>query len=181
MKNKNKKEFRIVLTMNFFAEILFVISLYLSGIYSIKILSINILNGLSIIFSVIGMFFLFKLVKKKKKEKMLILFSFGLLVLAIIFSLFLKTKFIVLYMQIISDILKFLAILSVLKTLIKPKIKKIKNSIIISIIIYAISKVCYIILDKSEGLTFRPIMTTISIICIIVIYTLYIKFLEKNK
>lgn len=181
MKKKNIKDLKTALVMNFFSEILVVISLYLSGIHSIKILSINILNGLSLVFSIIGLILLFKLVKKNQKEKLFILFSLCLLALIIIFSLFFKTKFITLYLQIISDILKFLVILSILKNLLKQKLVKLKNIIIVSIILYVISKVCYIILNLSTGLTFRPIITTVSTVCIIIVYTLYIKFLEKDK
>ena len=181
MKKRSIKDFRIILTINFVAEILGVISLYLSGIHSVRILSINILSGLSVLFSIVGILLLFKLIKKNQIERMLTLSSIVSLVLVIIFSLFSKTGLIAPYFQVISDILKFLVILSILKSLIKTKIKKSKNIIIVSMILYVIAKICYVILSLSNGITLRPVLTTISIICIVIVYTLYIKFLEKDR
>ena len=59
--------------------------------------------------------------------------------------------------------------------------KKKKNKIItIAIISYIVSKISCIILNSSNGLTIRPIMTTVSIIGILITYTLFIKGLEKR-
>ena len=182
MRKKNK-DLRVILIVNFMAEILGLVTLYLSNIHSIKVLNINILSCLFITMNIIGILLIFKFIKNKKTEKIMILTSLVLELLYIIFSFF--TRNIVFYFQLISDILKFLVILNIYKDIKKSSKKtekqRIKKHIFIMLISYGLSKIACIILNLSSGLTIRPIMTTISIIGIVIVYTLYIKQLEKGR
>ena len=179
MNKKNIKDLRIALTINFMAEIVGLVTLYLSNIHSIKILSINILSFLFMIINIVGLILVLKLVKKRKKEKLLITCSLVLELIIVICSFFIGGRTILLYLQVLSDLLKFLVILYTYMNITKSKKKK-ENIMLISIVSYIISKISYIILNLSSGLTLRPILTTISIIGIVVTYTLFIKGLEKR-
>lgn len=184
MKKMNLRDLRVMLTVNFMAEVLCIVTLYLSAIHSIKVLKIDILSFLFLTVDIVGILLILKLVKNKDKEKLIALASLVLELVLLILSIFVRTRIIVPYFQVTSDILKFLVILSIYNNLYKPKKKKekeIKKRILLIIIIsYAISKISYMIINFSKGLTFRPIMTTLSIIGIVVAYGLYIKDLEKR-
>ena len=179
MNKKIIKELRIMLTTNFMAEIVGLITLYLSNIHSIKILSINILSFLFVIINFVGLVLILKFVKKEKKKKLLVLCSLVLEIIIIICNFLTGSTTLLLCLQVISDLLKFLVILNIYKNLKMQKNKK-KKIIIITIISYIVSKISCIILNSSNGLTIRPIMTTVSIIGILITYTLFIKGLEKR-
>ena len=179
MKKKNIRNLRTILTINFVAEILGIIVLYLSTIHSVKIFNINILNFLFFVISILGLLLILKVIKKNKTETIVVLSSLCLLLFSLIFNLMGKISVISPYLQVFSDGLKLFLILNIFKNL---KLKKYlsKKIVIITMVSYIISKVSFIILSLSNGLTFRPIMTTISIIGIVIVYTLYIKCLEKR-
>ena len=179
MNKRSIKELRIMLTTNFMAEIVGLITLYLSNIHSIKILSINILNFLFVIINFVGLVLILKFVKKEKKKKLLVLCSLVLEIIIIICNFLTGSTTLLLFLQIISDLLKFLVILNIYKNL-KMQKKKKNKIITIAIISYIVSKISCIILNSSNGLTIRPIMTTVSIIGILITYTLFIKGLEKR-
>ena len=177
MNKKVKKDLRIMLTINFIVEIIGIITLYLSSIHSMKTLNTNILSYIFVIANILCLFLIFKL-SKNKINKYLIIASFGLEILVIIFTFFFKNA--VLYIQVVSDILKFLVISNIYKELKKTKKVKRKKYIISSISLYVIAKIFCIVLCLSKGLMVRPIITTLSIIGIVLPYTLYIKSLEKK-
>ena len=79
---------------------------------------------------------------------------------------------------------KYVLILNIYKSLNKNRKKiekdKTKKIVLITAISYFIAKISYILISILNGVTIRPVMTTISIIGIVAVYTLYIKSLEKR-
>lgn len=181
---KNKNEIRTMLMINFMAELIGIITLYLNSTQVIKILKINVISYLFILFSIVGIFLIYKLVNTKQ-EKVILICSFLIELLVILFSFFTKSKNIVPYFQVLSDVLKYILIINIYKSISKSRKKKDKEEtkkiILITILAYLVAKICYMLINLLNGLTIIPVLTTISIIGIVIVYTLYIKSLEKDS
>ena len=175
---KEKKQIRTIYTVNFMAEIIGIITLYLGSIHTLKVFKIDILIWLFLILNIVGLFFLLKFVNKK--EKLIVSVSLGIELLIVILTFFTKGKFLVPYFQIVVDILRFIILLNIYKSIKKKDKNKKKNTILIICISYIVSQICYLLVNKIEGITIVPIVSTIYIIGIALVYTIFMKKLEKK-
>ena len=173
---KDKKQIRTIYTVNFMAEIISIITLYLGSIHTLKVLKIDILVWLFFILTIVGLLLILKLVNKK--EKLIVSVSLGIELLIIILTFFTKGKFLVPYFQIVINILRFIILLNIYKSI---KIKeKNKNIVLMIYISYIISQICYLFINIINGIIIVPIMSTIYIIAVVFVYTIFMKKLEKK-